>query len=1235
MGNECTHNECRRDALGARLGRPFRLAVMLMCLWATPLFANVSAQNVRMDLSVENKSLVEVMDLLKAKTDYSFVYSAADVEGVRGLTHDFKDMTVEEILDVLLKDTGLSYTIEDNLIILKRIPTPAAQTQRRVVKGVVLGETERDTLPGVNVMVKGTTSGVTTDIHGKFSIAIPDGEVTLVFSFVGKKTQEVKYTGQEFVRVMLEDEAQELEEVTVNAGYLQIDKRQVTSAIQVIKMDDIMAPGISTLDEMLEGAVPGMTFMQNSGQVGATPRLRIRGTSTVLGSQEPLWVVDGIIVEEPVNLDASQLNDLDFVNLLGNAISGLNPSDIEEISVLKDAAATALYGTQAANGVIVITTRKGKAGPPRVTYGFSGTYSRRTRYGDKEINVMNSAERVDFSRDLIAKRMTYPSSGLVWTGYEAAYEAYRNGQLSFEEFNAEVERYETMNTDWLDLLMRDAFSHNHTLSFSGGSENATYYTSIGYTKENGTLRKEDGERYTANTNVTLRFNRFSGQFKLSGYIRDDYHTPSEVGLTDYAYNASRAIEAFNEDGSLYYYAKPGNVNSGNTYWFNILNERDNSYQRIKSNSLSFSASLNYDVIKNLKLTLTGSYTISNTNEDIWFGENTHHVKDISNVQDHVDDMDGDLEPSILIGNWKLNTVFPYGDELQKDETRNENWMVRLQGQYHFWLDKEDHNHMVSMMAGTEMTSSHYTGLSKTFRCYEPDRGLLLGNVDIEEYPEYGRWLAESQDARGTLKDQLNNKISAYGSVNYSWKDIYIFNANMRVDYSNKFGDRSREKFLPIWSVSARWNAKDDVLENVYWVNDLSLRGSFGYQGSVNDQQTPELVINRGDLDLAYNEYASTIANFPNPDLAWEKTMSLNAQLDFSLFRNAISGSVSYFYKKTKDAFLSTKVAQVNGTTSYLVNKGTIINQGVEVGLQIQPVNTAVGGNRKGFSWRIDPNLGQVVNQLLNRVLETNQEDPLHDDYTYTDYLNGNAYVDGKPMNSFFSYEFTGLSETDGRPTFARVGEEYFEQYVDMTNSDVYMEVMKYSGCRVPYLQGGINNTFSWNGFVLNFNLAYSIGSKIRLLKLYDPSASSMAVSPQQNLRKEMMDRWQTPGDEKYTNIPGLLSQTAYNETKTPWWDGEPFDFGQNIWEMYNYSDIRVVSGNYLKLQRLSLRYVFPEKLCTRMGVKDMYMSLSGTNLFVWSAKELKGQDPSTQSGSATNITVPNPSTYTISLNVTF
>ena len=269
------------------------------------------------------------------------------------------------------------------------------------------------------------------------------------------------------------------------------------------------------------------------------------------------------------------------------------------------------------------------------------------------------------------------------------------------------------------------------------------------------------------------------------------------------------------------------------------------------------------------------------------------------------------------------------------------------------------------------------------------------------------------------------------------------------------------------------------------------------------------------------------------------------------------------------------------------------------------------------------------------MLETDKYDPLHDDYTYMDFLNGSAHVSGKPLNSFYSYEFTGLSQKDGRPTFARVGEEYFADYVDMPKSKVFTKVMRYSGCRVPYLQGGINNTIQWNGFVLNFNLAYSIGSKIRLLKLYDPQAKSAAVEPIQNLRKEMLKRWQTSGDEKHTNIPGLLSASAYTETLTPWWNGEPYAFAENIWEMYNYSDIRVVSGNYLKLQSLNLRYVFSDQVCKRLNVSSLYVSLSGTNLFTWSAKELRGQDPTSQSGSSSKINVAVPATYTISVNVAF
>lgn len=1215
----------RGDPELIKLVRTMKLIIVFLMVSVSALFANVAAQDMKLDLRVEHKSLIEVMDLLKQKSGFSFIYSAAEVESVTGITMDVRDKTIREVLDIALSGTELTYTIESNLIILRKVVAQQQQQQKRVVTGYVTGQNVKDTLPGVTVIVKGTSKGVTTDIHGKYTIILPDGDdVVLCFSFIGKETKEVKYTGQKTLNVKLSDSTEELEEVVVNAGYLKIDKRQLTSSVTTIKMDDIMAPGMRTLDQMLEGHVPGMIFMQNSGQVGATPRLRIRGTSTVMGSQEPLWVIDGIIQEEPVNVDPSQLNDLDFVNLLGNAISGLNPEDIEQIDVLKDASATALYGTRAANGVIVITTKQGKVGPPMVRYSFGGTYSRRPRYSDRTMNVMNSAERVAFSRELLEKQMAYPNKN-TWIGYEKAYEDYRNGLLSPEEFQDATEYYETLNMDWLDAIYRDAFSHNHTLSFSGGSSNAKYYASVGYNRSNGVLRKENGDRYTANMNVSLNFNRFKAQFKLGGNVQEQEHTPSDVGLADYAHNASRAVPLYNEDGSLYFYPKQGGYGKP---WFNILNERDNSYQNIDKNSLNFSAQLDYNILDDLKLSTTFSYAISNTNEDVYHGEDTFYCLNLAKKD--FKDPAGHYESS----SWMTATLLPYGGELKRNETRNKNYMARVQVNYNLFLD-ENHDHLVQIMAGGELSSSNYTGLNKTFRCYQPERGLLVGNVDTEKYKTYINWLATDQNARGVLKDNLNNQVSAYGAINYSYKNLYILNANMRVDYSNKFGDRSREKCLPIWSVSGRWNVKQDIMEDVYWVNDLALKASFGYQGTAHSTQSPKLQLTKGELNGAFGEFSSTIKSFPNPDLAWEKTMNLNASIDFSLFNNKVNGSFSYYYKKTTDAFLNKKVAQVNGVSSYAVNEGTVENQGLEVALNINPINTAVGGNRKGFSWRIDPQLGQVVNKLINKVLETDKYDPLHDDYTYMDFLNGSAHVSGKPLNSFYSYEFTGLSQKDGRPTFARVGEEYFADYVDMPKSKVFTKVMRYSGCRVPYLQGGINNTIQWNGFVLNFNLAYSIGSKIRLLKLYDPQAKSAAVEPIQNLRKEMVKRWQTSGDEKHTNIPGLLSASAYTETLTPWWNGEPYAFAENIWEMYNYSDIRVVSGNYLKLQSLNLRYVFSDQVCKRLNVSSLYVSLSGTNLFTWSAKELRGQDPTSQSGSSSKINVAVPATYTISVNVAF
>lgn len=414
-----------------------------------------------------------------------------------------------------------------------------------------------------------------------------------------------------------------------------------------------------------------------------------------------------------------------------------------------------------------------------------------------------------------------------------------------------------------------------------------------------------------------------------------------------------------------------------------------------------------------------------------------------------------------------------------------------------------------------------------------------------------------------------------------------------------------------------------------------MRVSFGYQGNMLDSQTPELIIKKGTMNTQFNKYESTVSSFPNPFLKWEKTASLNVGLDFSFLNDAIKGTVSYYYKKTKDAFLNKTVSEINGVTNYVVNKGTLENQGWEFALNFVPFNPS--GGTDSFRWSIDPQIGQVLNKLIDKAIN-NQDKVVRDEVKYSDYLSGDVEIPGRPLDSFFSYKFKGLDPTDGRPMFYDVDLENKAKFESMDKEEVYQYVMDYSGCRVPTLQGGISNKLSYKRCVLAFNLTYSLGSKIRLLKLYpnvNGSYGTIAPQPHENARREFLKRWQKPGDENYTNIPGVLSGQDFQSTTTPWWSGYSYSFADNIWSMYDYSDARVVSGNYLKLSSVSFRYLFSDKILKALHLKSAYFELTGTNLFTISAKELKGQDPATQSGSANTINMSLRPTYSCRINITF
>lgn len=506
------------------------------------------------------------------------------------------------------------------------------QRQNHSISGHV-ADTDGEPLIGVTVKLVGTKRTVLTDVNGNFTFVGCHPGDQLDISYIGKKTVRRK-VGTKRLSIVLEDDANSINDVIIT-GYGNIDKRKSTVAATTVKMEDVLMPGMTTVDQALEGRIPDLEFNLNSGEVGATARLRVRGTSTLVGNREPLWVLDGFVLSDPVDVSADQLNDPDYINYIGNAIQGINPQDIERIDVLKDAAATALYGTRASNGVIVVTTKRGKAGPPTIRYSNQTKLTRRPRYTDSNIRLMNSQQRVQFGKDLCDMHYKF-SESMPLVGYEGAFYRYQTAQTSYDEFLDEVQGYETMNTDWFKLLTRDAVTMSHTVNVSGGSENTRYYASVGYTRENGTVKTQYVDRYTANMNITSDLTKnLKARIALNGNIQKKNHLPSNVDPLTYAYETTRALPAYNADGSLYYYKNHGySVGNGqkvnNLYNYNILNEMENSSSEYNGNTIMAMGDLTWRLKDILTLSASASYQRSSTLQATWYGENTNYVAILKN-----------------------------------------------------------------------------------------------------------------------------------------------------------------------------------------------------------------------------------------------------------------------------------------------------------------------------------------------------------------------------------------------------------------------------------------------------------------------------------------------------------------------------------------------------------------------------------------------------------------------------
>ena len=1068
----------------------------------------------------------------------------------------------------------------------------------KTVTGTVLEEDGQPAL-GVTVMIKGTTIGMVTDHNGTFSLRVPDkqGQI-LVFSCIGKVTQEHPLNRDNY-RITLLDDSEELIGAVVNTGYQKLDRRMSASAISSIAGEDVLQNNAISVDNMLQGKIPGLMVLGSSSTPGAATKIRIRGTSTISGNREPLWVVDGVILDDPVSLSTEELNDLDNVNLIGNAISGLNPIDIESIDVLKDASATAIYGVRAANGVIVVTTKKGRTGTPRVNYAGSVTVTERPGYN--RLQRMNSQERVDVSREIEQKGLTYrfvPAR----VGYEGLLYDLYDKNIDYDTFREKVADMEVLNTDWFDAIYRTSVSQRHNVSISGGTNTLNYYVSGSFNKENANVKGTGVTSYNVMAKTQARFrDNLVGTFQVRANTSAKDYLHSSISPYGYAYNTSRAIPLYNEDGSLAFYNK--SMGNQNPLTYNVLHEIAHSGQTINNDGANFNANLEWTVITGLRLTGTLAMNIANTTQKSWFDEQTYAAASMRMLPLGVEFPTDDPTEPFRASQCRL----PYGGELRSADSRNFGYTARFQTDYNKLFNGR---HNMTLAAGTEARSTRYTGISTVQWGYLPDRGEKFVQINPAEWPAYGQMVLESPDV---VTNRLSNYLSFYAIASYAYRSRYIINANVRADGSNKFGQDKSTRFLPIWSVSARWNIMNEpFFKDVMWMNELALRTSYGIQGNVSDDQTPNMIIKMGGLDPFSGDYISTISKLPNRFLKWEKTNSFDVALDFSFLDNRLGGTVEYYYKTGHDQIVSTPVSPTTGSSTMSLNVGDIMNKGYEFILNAVPVRT------KDFRWSVSLNSARNINRVTRGGAQNG--------YTWEDYVNGRAVLKGYALNSFFAYKYAGLNE-QGLPTFKDT-----EEGEDTTFEQMMDQVFDLAGNRVPLMQGGFSSNFSWKGLTLGLFFSYQLGAKGRLNYLYSNSGQYLP-NPEQNMSSEFVDRWRQPGDEQTTDIPALSTNNM--SFTSLFGSRRQYKIADNGWQMYNQSDLRVVRTDFLRLRSAYLRYNLPQDFCKKLRVQYANIRFEAYNLFLLASKDLKGQDPEQIGLGSFGATTPPVSSFSLSLDLTF
>ena len=1096
-----------------------------------------------------------------------------------------------------------------------------AFAQERTVTGVVKDEAGTP-LPGASVLVKGTSHGVATDFDGKYSIKVPNDSAVLVFSQLGSASVEKVVGTAKVINVTLQDEAQQLKEVVLT-GYQEINKKLFTGSSQTLKADNIKMDGVVDVGRMIEGRAAGVNVQNISGTFGTSPKITIRGGSSIFGDTKPLWVVDGAVQEEVVNLSFEQLASGDASTLVSSAISGINANDIESIEILKDASALSLYGARALNGAVIITTKSGKKNiKTQINYQLEQSVRMIPNYN--QYDIMNSQESMGIYRELEQKGY-FSLSSYTQARYGGAYNImYRaidtydpaTGRYGLENTEAAriafLRKYEYANTDWFKTLFRPSLTQNHTVSLSGGGENATVYGSVGFFVDPGWTIADRVHRVTGNLKTTynlsqnvkvgiltqgsIRTQRAPGTYNRSANtVSGGYDRDFDINPFSYALNTTRALRPYGDDGKYEYY-------SYNYAPMNILNELANNYMDLNVLEYKIQGDLEIKLAKGLKYNFLGSVRHVKSSNEHSMKENTNVVGAYRANRTTViakanpflfeDPENPDRIPQI---------VLPNGGIYKLTENNLQSYYFRNALEYK-GLFKDVHD--VKVFLGQEYR--HTDRDNQTFTGYGYQ--FARGGTAFTDYRAIQKAIQDNSPyfEKGFTKER---GIAFFLQGTYSYQQRYVFAGTLNYEGSNQLGRSRSARWLPTWNASVRWNATNEkFLEDNNTISNLAFRLSYGLIAGLGSASNA-LAIFKNQVANRYNlndrENTIYIAELQNSQLTWEKVYETNFGVELGLFKNRVNLSMDLYQKNSKDLIDYVRTSGIGGQLLKLANNAAMTTKGIELALDTKNIKT------DDFSWNTGINFAYFNQEITSLTYRPNV-------YNLVREVGGN--IVGGARNTLYSFDFKGLNDK-GLPLFnLRNGSTKFED-IDFQQIDNILSFLKKEGAVEPNITAGLSNTFRYKNWELSTLITAQAGNKLRKPDQYSIDYNDLSVFP-----KEMRNRWIQPGDEHITNIPGIADKRTVNEIG--------YRTLRRVYNAYNYSTERVVDGSFVRMKNISLSYTFPKEVLEQLKVNNLTLRLQAANPFlIYSDKNLNGQDPEFFRSGGVAYPVTAQYTFTINLGI--